>query len=60
MTDEDSGRADVRPGDQAFPGTPGTGENICPACGGTGRLDGGQECSTFRGTGKVIEALGGA
>ena len=60
MTDEDSGQAEMRPGDQAAPGTPGTGESVCPRCNGTGRLDGKQECPTCRGTGKVIEPIGGA
>ena len=27
----------ARPGDEAPPGTPGTGETLCPRCGGTGR-----------------------
>ncbi|RYZ13060.1 MAG: hypothetical protein EOO24_01250, partial [Comamonadaceae bacterium] len=26
--------APMAPGDEAPPGTPGTGENLCPACGG--------------------------
>src|SRR5947199_303234 len=28
----------MAPGDQAPPGTPGTGEDVCPRCGGSGRL----------------------
>src|SRR3712207_6975533 len=28
----------VNPGDDAAPGTPGTGENVCPECKGSGRL----------------------
>ena len=28
------------PGDEAAPGTPGAGENICPACKGSGRVQG--------------------
>ena len=48
-----------RPGDQAEPGTPGTGEALCPVCGGSGRLDGGT-CDSCRGTGKITEGVGGA
>ncbi|MFZ3485482.1 hypothetical protein [Sphingomonas sp. 3-13AW] len=48
----------LAPGDVAPPGTPGTGENLCPRCGGTGRLDG-KECWECEGTGKVIEGIGG-
>lgn len=47
------------PGDQAPPGTPGTGENVCPDCRGTGRR-GDETCPTCRGTGRVIEGIGGA
>ena len=46
------------PGDDAAPGTPGTGENVCPECRGSGRLEGGT-CPTCEGTGKVIEGIGG-
>jgi len=49
----------MNPGDEAPPGTPDTGENVCPDCGGSGRREGG-ECPTCGGTGKVIEAIGGA
>ncbi|WP_201258571.1 hypothetical protein [Bordetella sp. H567] len=49
----------MNPGDQAPPGTPGTGEAPCPDCGGTGRKDG-VECTQCGGTGKVIKAVGGA
>ena len=47
------------PGDDAAPGTPGTGENICRECNGTGRIDAG-ECKNCGGTGKVVEGIGGA
>jgi DnaJ-class molecular chaperone len=43
----------------ALPGTPGTGENICPVCNGSGQADGGP-CSHCDGSGKVIEGIGGA
>jgi hypothetical protein len=46
-------------GDQAPAGTPGTGENVCPGCGGSGRQAGGT-CPECGGTGKVITGIGGA
>ena len=51
--------ADMNPGDQAPPGSAGTGENICPKCGGKGSVHG-QSCEHCGGTGKVIEGVGGA
>ena len=47
------------PGDEAPPGTPGTGENLCRACNGSGQLEG-KSCPTCEGTGKIIEGIGGA
>jgi hypothetical protein len=57
----DAGRPEVpmSPGDEAPPGTPGTGENICPRCGGSGRVDGAR-CPECEGTGKVTVGIGGA
>ena len=49
----------TNPGDQAPPGTPGTGENLCRDCSGTGKLQG-KPCPTCGGTGRVIEGIGGA
>ena len=49
----------LNPGDQAAPGTPGTGENSCPICRGTGQVDGG-ECQNCGGTGVIVEGIGGA
>lgn len=54
-----TGRQDINPGDQAPPGTEGTGENICRVCHGSGRLNG-RECENCGGTGFVIEEIGGA
>lgn len=51
--------APMAPGDQAPPGAPGTGENVCPVCGGSGRL-GGQACGNCQGTGRVTVGIGGA
>lgn len=50
---------DTNPGDEAPPGTPGTGEDLCRDCAGTGRRDG-AECPTCNGTGRIIEGIGGA
>ena len=47
------------PGDEAEPGTPGTGENLCRQCGGSGE-QGGESCPVCGGSGKVIEGIGGA
>jgi hypothetical protein len=47
------------PGDEAAPGTPGTGEAVCPACRGSGRR-GGEPCENCGGSGRIIEGIGGA
>jgi DnaJ-class molecular chaperone len=57
--DDDKDRPAMNPGDQAPPGTAGTGENVCRTCKGTGRV-GGAECKDCGGTGTVIEEIGGA
>ena len=49
----------LRPGDQAEPGTPDTGENLCPTCSGSGSVEG-RTCETCQGTGQVTEGIGGA
>lgn len=49
----------LNPGDEAAPGTPGVGEDICPECQGKGRIDG-SPCPVCGGSGKVIRAIGGA
>ena len=48
----------TNPGDEAAPGTPGTGENICRTCNGSGEQEG-KTCPECGGTGKVIEGLAG-
>ena len=48
----------TNPGDEAAPGTPGTGENLCPHCGGSGEHEG-VPCVACGGTGKVVEGLAG-
>jgi DnaJ-class molecular chaperone len=51
----------MNPGDEVPPGTPDSGENICPQCHGSGRLEGGRdECPNCGGTGKIIQGIGGA
>ena len=47
------------PGDEASPGTPGTGEDVCPQCRGTGQVQN-SRCPNCRGTGRVVKAIGGA
>lgn len=47
------------PGDEAQPGTPGTGENVCPVCRGTKTFNK-APCQNCGGTGVVIEGIGGA
>ncbi|MBF6620044.1 MAG: hypothetical protein ITG02_07420 [Patulibacter sp.] len=49
---------DLAPGDEAPPGTPGSGEDVCPRCGGSGRLDD-ATCDECAGTGRVIRGVGG-
>ena len=50
---------DMAPGDEAPPGTEGTGEDICPRCAGSGDVDGGT-CPECEGTGRVVRGIGGA
>lgn len=50
--------SEIAPGDEAPPGTPGTGENLCPDCGGSG-VRGGVPCPSCDGSGRVIEGVGG-
>jgi hypothetical protein len=59
MRRPDMAKDDIAPGDMAPPGAPGTGENVCPDCDGSGQVDGGT-CPTCMGTGQVIEGIGGA
>ena len=49
----------MQPGDQAPPGTPGTGENVCRECHGNGRV-GDRPCPNCGGSGYVVEGIGGA
>lgn len=49
-----------KPGDTAPPGTGGTGEDICPACKGSGKTGTGDPCPNCLGSGKVNRGIGGA
>lgn len=49
---------DTHPGDEAPPGTPGSGEDICRNCGGSGKREG-KPCPTCDGTGRINEGIGG-
>jgi RecJ-like exonuclease len=48
----------LNPGDEAKPGTLGTGEAVCPECKGSGRIKSG-ECPNCGGSGRIIEGIGG-
>jgi hypothetical protein len=52
-------QAPMSPGDEAPAGTAGTGEDVCPSCGGSGRSASGT-CPICQGTGKVTVGIGGA
>jgi DnaJ-class molecular chaperone len=58
MNDDLKPGEERKPGDEAPPGEPSSGENLCPACEGSGEKDG-AECPNCEGTGKVNEAIGG-
>lgn len=49
---------DMAPGDEAPPGTEGSGEDVCPRCGGDGTVDG-ETCPDCAGSGKVVRGIGG-
>jgi hypothetical protein len=56
--DEKADKSQMHPGDEAPPGTPGTGENICRACKGSGEINQ-KPCPDCGGTGKVVEGISG-
>jgi RecJ-like exonuclease len=45
-------------GDEASPDTKGGGPNVCPECGGTGRV-GPERCDACKGTGQIEDAARG-
>jgi DnaJ-class molecular chaperone len=48
-----------RPGDETSPQAGQTAQNTCPACGGSGRLEG-KACPSCEGTGMVTVTVGDA
>lgn len=48
-----------RPGDETRPGSKQSGENVCPTCAGTGKVDG-HGCPDCKGTGTVTSIVGDA
>ena len=50
--------AELNPGDEAKPGTVGTGEALCPTCHGTGKVADGA-CAVCGGTGRIVAGVGG-
>jgi len=58
MTENEREQGAEAPGDEAPPGTPSTGEGVCPSCGGSGRTGDG-DCPECGGSGRVIEGVGG-
>ncbi|WP_424134785.1 DUF2934 domain-containing protein [Roseomonas chloroacetimidivorans] len=53
-----TGQANLNPGDDAPPGTPGTGEDVCPVCQGSGRVEN-RACDACGGTGIVTKGVAG-
>jgi len=51
---------DLNPGDEVKPGTPQSGEHVCPNCFGSGRAESGGECPACGGSGKIIALVGDA
>jgi hypothetical protein len=50
---------EMAPGDEAPPGAPGTGEDVCPKCDSSGEVDG-ETCPNCDGTGRIVRGLSGA
>lgn len=48
-----------QPGDEVAPGTPQSGEAPCPACSGTGRVEG-KACEACGGGGTITALVGDA
>ena len=59
MQSETTPPAPLSPGDEAAPGTPGSGEDVCPRCHGSGKLDDDVVCPLCDGSGTIIEGIGG-
>jgi RecJ-like exonuclease len=50
----------MNPGDEVPPGSPDSGEAVCPRCKGTGRAGDERDCENCGGTGKVVQLIGDA
>jgi hypothetical protein len=48
----------MNPGDEGPPDAEGIGENLCRRCGGAGKAEG-EQCPDCRGSGRVLEGIGG-
>jgi DnaJ-class molecular chaperone len=55
---EEKAYDEMTPGDEAPRGTPGTGEDICEECAGSGKQDGAL-CEACGGTGRVVRGVSG-
>lgn len=55
---EVDGGQGLSPGDEAAPGTVGSGDDVCPVCAGSGKNAEGA-CPNCRGTGIITEGIGG-
>ena len=53
------GGESLSPGDEAAPGTVGSGDDVCTVCAGSGKNASGGDCPNCRGTGIVTEGIGG-
>jgi hypothetical protein len=51
-------KSTLNPGDEAPRGTPGTGDDVCPDCNGSGRA-GDARCPTCAGRGTIVRGVGG-
>jgi DnaJ-class molecular chaperone len=58
-TPDRSRSATVNRGDEVAPGTAQSAENVCPACGGSGRAGEGA-CANCAGTGTIVALVGDA
>lgn len=59
MSKGDDSKISTNSGDEAEPGTPGSGEVQCPKCAGSGKkLE--EDCPNCGGTGLITEGIGGA
>lgn len=56
---EPSGGDRRKPADEAAPGSRQSGQHVCPACDGSGRIDG-APCPDCRGTGTITAIVGDA